>query len=70
MTQANFVKEVVVTDPDSKAEVELSVFKHSNGAMFAMDSSWLEQCPPEDDEDPIVIRDLFEPEGQLMLFGL
>ena len=30
MTQANFVKEVVVTDPDSKAEVEMSVFKHSN----------------------------------------
>ena len=70
MTQAQFVKEITVTDPDSKGQVELSVFKHSNGGMFAMDSSWLEQCTPEDVEDPIIIRDLFEPEGQLMLFGL
>ena len=51
-------------------EKGMSVFKHDNGGMFAMDSSWLEQCPPDDPEDPIIIRDLFEPERQLMLFGL
>ena len=45
---AKFVKEIVVTDPDSNAPVELSVFKHDNGGMFAIDSSYIVQVLPEE----------------------
>lgn len=51
---AEFVKEIVVIDPDSKAPVELSVFKHNeSGGMFAIDSSYLDQCF-DDDQDPVI----------------
>ena len=65
MRTAKFVKEITVIDPDSKGEVELSVYKHENGGMFAMDSSFLDQCTDEDSYP--VIRDPFETKGSLML---
>ena len=46
--EAKFVKEIVVTDPDSTWEVELSIFKHENGGMFAVDSSYIVQVLPEE----------------------
>ena len=48
MKNAKFVKEIVVTDPDTKGDVILEIYKHQNGGMFAMDSSFLEQCCDED----------------------
>jgi len=48
MRNAKFVKEIVVIDPDSKGEVSLSVFKHENGGMFALDSSYIVQVLPEE----------------------
>lgn len=51
--EAQFSEEIVVIDPISKGEVHLSVFKHPNGGMFAMDSSYLEQ-EFEDDVDPLI----------------
>ena len=65
MNKAKFVKEITVIDPDSKGEVQLSVYKHENGEMLAMDSSFLDQCCDEDTYP--IIRDPFEPEGDLML---
>ena len=53
MTEAKFVKEITVIDPDSKGDVQLSVFKHENGGMFAVDSSFLDQCF-DDDVDPLI----------------
>jgi hypothetical protein len=53
MNQATFVVEVTVVDPDSKGDVQLSVFKHENGGMFAVDSSFLDQCF-DDDVDPLI----------------
>ena len=51
---AEFVKEVTVIDPESKAPVEMSVFKHNEtGGMFAVDSSYLDQCF-DDDTDPVI----------------
>lgn len=41
--QAKFVHDVTVIDPDTKGQVELSVFKHPNGGMFAIDSSYIDQ---------------------------
>jgi len=53
MNTAKFVNEITVIDPDSKLPVEMSVFKHENGGMFAMDSSYLEQNF-DDDGDPVI----------------
>ncbi len=64
---AKYVCEITVEDPDSKAPVELSVFKDSiSGGMFAVDSSYLEQCF-EDDKDP-VIQNPFN-KGKITLLG-
>jgi hypothetical protein len=65
---AKFVNEITVIDPDSKGAVELSIFKHQNGGMFAIDSSYLVQ-EFEDDNDP-VIADPFEKKfSKLTLLG-
>jgi len=48
MTTAKFVNEIKVVDPDSNDEVELSIFKHENGGMFAIDSSYIDQVLPDD----------------------
>jgi len=54
MNTAKFVEELSVTDPDSQGIVELLVFKHlQSGGMFAIDSSYIEQCF-DDDKDPVI----------------
>jgi len=74
MNKAKFVKQIVVTDPDTKGLVELDVFKHENGGMFAVDDSYLQQN--FDDETDPVIADPFEeiytgePVKKLCLIGL
>jgi hypothetical protein len=40
---AKFVTELSVIDPDSKLPVEVCIFKNEGGAMFGVDSSYLEQ---------------------------
>jgi len=57
MKKAYFVTELTVTDPDSKAPVELEVYKHENGGMFAVDSSFLDQVARTDDFDRPIIPD-------------
>lgn len=52
MNKAKFVKEVIVEDPDG-GSISLAVYKHSNGGMFAIDSSFVEQIF-EDDEIAII----------------
>jgi hypothetical protein len=52
MKTAQFVKVVNVIDPDTGGEVELEVYKHENGGMFAMDSSYLSQVCTDD--EPII----------------
>lgn len=72
MQTAKFVKEITVTDPDTKGNVQLSVFKHSNGGMFAIDSSWIEQCFDEGC-DPVIydpFRANIETPLDLKLLGL
>ena len=41
--RAKFVKEIKVIDPDTLGEVQLAVYKHENGGMFAIDSSFIDQ---------------------------
>ena len=40
MRTAKLVKEITVIDPDNTGEVRLTVYKHENGAMFALDISF------------------------------
>jgi hypothetical protein len=57
MKKAYFIKEITVIDPDTKGEVELEVYKHENGGMFAVDSSFLDQVARTDDYDRPIIPD-------------
>ena len=60
MRKAKFVEEITVTDPDTGGLVELDVFKHENGGMFAIDASYLDQAY-EDDENPVIVDPFTEP---------
>jgi hypothetical protein len=73
MNKAYFVTEVLVTDPDSKLPVEVAIYKHENGGMFGIDSSFLDQVARTDDFDrPIVPDPLCDVEddvlGEVLLF--
>jgi len=63
MRKAYFVTEISVIDPDSKGQVELSVYKHENGGMFAVDSSFLDQVVNTDEFDRPIIPDPFSDSG-------
>jgi len=66
---AKFVRKIIETDPDSQQPVEMSVFKHNqSNAMFAIDSSYLDQNF-DDGNDP-VIPDPFNNEYELILHGV
>ena len=65
MNKAYFVEEIVVTDPDSKGLVELEVYKHENGGMFAIDSSYLDQVARTDDYDRPIVPDPFSTEDKI-----
>jgi len=59
MKKAYFVTEITVIDPDSKGEVEVAMYKHENGGMFGVDSSFLDQVVNTDDFDRPIIPDPF-----------
>ena len=56
---ANFVNEIEVIDPDTNDVVHLAVYKHQNGGMFAVDSSFIEQVAEECSAGDAVINDPF-----------
>ena len=43
MNKAKFVAQISVVDPDTKGDIELMLYKHENGGMFAIDLSFLDQ---------------------------
>lgn len=51
-SKAEFVKEISLTDNDGN-EVMLEVYQHEGGGLFAIDSSYLEECC-DDDSYPII----------------
>jgi hypothetical protein len=68
-TRAKFVKEITVIDPDTKNEIEMEVYKHENGGMFAIDSSFIEQVLGQLDEaETAMILDPFEPINPTQLY--
>jgi len=65
MKIAKFVKEISVIDSDNESIVQLSIYKHENGGMFAIDSSYLEQT--FDDEETPEIPDIFNENSNVRL---
>jgi len=63
MRKAYFVTEITVIDPDSKGEVEVAMYKHENGGMFGVDSSFLDQVVNTDDFDRPIVPDPFSDSG-------
>ena len=59
MTKAKYVQEITVTDPDTNAPVEIAIYKHENGGMFGVDSSYVEQEADENDDDNAIVPDVF-----------
>ena len=63
MKKAYFVTEITVIDPDSKGEVEVAMYKHENGGMFGVDSSFLDQVVNTDEFDRPIVPDPFSDSG-------
>lgn len=68
-TRAKFVRTIGDIDPDTGNHVEMNIYKHENGAMFAIDSSFIDQvnphgCPDEDDEITTAVYDPFADFGE------
>jgi len=59
MRTAKFVVELTVIDPDTKLPVELEVYKHENGGMFGVDSSYILQVAEETLSDNVLVPDVF-----------
>ena len=57
MRKAKYVKEITVQDPDTGGDVELAIYKHENGGMFAIDCSFLEQVARINEDDNYLIPD-------------
>jgi len=57
MTDAKYVCELTVIDPDTYFPVKLEVYKHKYGGIFAVDSSFLDSC--FENEDEIFIPNIF-----------
>jgi hypothetical protein len=53
MKMAKFICEVMVTDPETNGSVEVEMYKHPNGGIFGMDSSYIAQNF-DSDEYPVV----------------
>lgn len=56
--KAKFVRLIGDIDPDTGGHVEMAIYKHENGGMFAIDASYLDQVA-EDDDDSYIIPDPF-----------
>jgi hypothetical protein len=58
--KAKFVREITVIDPDTLGEVQVAIYKHDNGGMFGIDSSYADQVLDENDSMEMCMADPFE----------
>jgi hypothetical protein len=58
-TRAKFVKEIVVEDPDTGNLIEMEVYKHENGGMFGIDTSYVDQVLGDGESMELCIPDPF-----------
>ena len=57
--RAKFVRTIGDIDPDTGNHVEMDIYKHENGGMFAIDSSFTAKTDLEEDDGLLMIPDLF-----------
>jgi len=57
INKAVYLQEVIITDPESGGDVHVSIFKHENGGMFGVDSSYIDQTFDADED--AIIPDVF-----------
>lgn len=57
MSKAKFVTEITVIDPDTNSPVEVSIFKHEEGGMFGIDSSYYTQVCEENEDGNALCND-------------
>ena len=55
--EAKYVKDIVIQDPDTGGDVDVTIFKHEGGGLFGIDSSYIDQVAGEDDHGNPVIKD-------------
>lgn len=48
MKKSRLIQQIDIVDPDSGGVVNVCIFKHENGGLFGMDSSYIEQVLDED----------------------
>jgi len=58
--KAKHIKDIIVIDPDSGGEVEVSIFKHPGGGLFGLDTSYIEQVLDDETVDELQIPDPFD----------
>ena len=56
---ATYIKDIVIQDPDTGGDVDITIFKHQNGGIFALDASYLDQVAPECSSGNPVVPDPF-----------
>ena len=61
MNKARLIQQIDIIDPDSGGEVNVCIFKHENGGLFGLDSSYIEQVL--DDDGEVYITDPFSGTG-------
>jgi hypothetical protein len=59
MSKATFVKEIIVEDLNGNP-VNMEVYQHQNGGLFAIDSSYLEQVSNDEPVIPDPFADKFK----------
>ncbi|HLO91576.1 MAG TPA: hypothetical protein VK172_10475 [Lentimicrobium sp.] len=57
--KAKLVCEIMVKDPDTKNRIPVAIYKHENGGMFGVDSSFILQVAEEDENENALIPDVF-----------
>lgn len=63
-SRAKFFEEIVVIDPDTKLPVHIAMFKHENGGIFGIDSSYYIQEVNEEGR----IQDPLNEKGNIELY--
>jgi len=66
--RAIYIKDIVIQDPDTGGNVEVTLFKHEGGGIFGLDASYIDQVAGEDNQGNPVINDPLEESGLVTLY--
>jgi hypothetical protein len=66
-SRAKFVRDITVIDPDSNGEVTIGIYKHENGGMFGIDTSYADQVLDEGDDMAMCMPDPFQVSKNLVI---